>query len=370
MGISRPSLPRLGLRGAREAGTGGGAAPGARGTEQEKAAGGPSGIVLQIQRMSTEDGPGLRSTAFLKGCPLSCAWCHNPESIKPGPEVQWIGLRCIAGSTTDGCGACLRACRVGAISRGPDGAIAIDRGLCRGCGACADACPAGAMERLGERMDAAELADELLKDAAYFRRSDRGGITLSGGEASAQPDFAREVFRRCREAGLHTALDTCGFASWENLDRLYDEVDLVLFDLKEADTERHRGFTGQGNELIFRNLELTARRMRDSATPAALWLRSPVIPGATAREENYRELGKMVAAIAPPRLERWELCAFNNLCADKYRRLGKDWAYARSPLMPASEMESLAAAARLGSGGIVEVTWTGSARIEPERKQP
>lgn len=370
MGISRPPFPRPGPPGARGIASRKVAASEVRGAERDVAPREPVGSVLQIQRMSTEDGPGLRSTAFLKGCPLSCAWCHNPESIKPGPEVQWIGLRCIAGSTADGCGACLRACRNGALSRGPDGAIAVDRERCKGCGACAEACPAGAMERIGQRMGAAELAAELLKDAAYFRRSDRGGVTLSGGEASAQPEFAGEVLRRCRAAGLHTALDTCGFAAWETLDRIYDEVDLVLFDLKEADAGRHRDYTGQDNALIFRNLELTARRMRNSSEPAALWLRSPVIPGATAREENYFELGKLVASIAPPRLERWELCAFNNLCADKYRRLGKDWPYARSPLMTASEMEGLAAAARRGSGGIVEVSWTGSTRIEPERKQP
>jgi pyruvate formate lyase activating enzyme len=224
------------------------------------------------------------------------------------------------------------------------------------------------MELLGESMSAQELAGELLKDRDYFRRSDRGGVTLSGGEASVQGAFAGEVLRICSEAGVHTALDTCGVAPWESLARLYPAVDLVLYDLKEADSPRHRSFTGLGNELVFANLAKTAALMREAPSPAALWIRTPIIPGATDREDNLLKLGKLIAAIAPPRLERWELCAFNNLCADKYRRLGKEWDYARSPLMARADMDALVEAARRGSCGGVEVTWTGSTRAEPERK--
>ena len=351
------------------------------------AAAAAEGLVLQIQRMSTEDGPGLRSTAFLKGCPLSCAWCHNPESIAARPELQWIGSRCIAASAAtaataaEGCGACMRACPSSALSRDEKGRIVIDRGACTlGSGAagaacadgalCAEACPGGAMEILGTRYTAEALARELLKDRAYFARSERGGITLSGGEASAQPSFALEVLRLCRAAGVHTALDTCGVASWESLEKLYAEVDLVLYDLKEADPERHRSYTGLDNGLVFRNFEKTAELMRRSPMPGALWIRTPIIPGATDREENLYELGRLLAELAPPRLERWELCAFNNLCADKYRRLDREWAYAASPLMRASAMEALVEAARRGSRGRVEVSWTGSTLIEEERTVP
>lgn len=334
------------------------------------------GTVLQIQRMSTEDGPGLRSTAFLKGCPLACAWCHNPESLDPRPQVQWVGLRCIAASTKDGCGACVAACPRGALSRTADGALRIDRKACSegqaqgACGLCAEACPGGAVEVLGERMTAAALAKELLKDRAWFGKSDRGGVTLSGGEASAQAAFALETLRLCGQEGVHTALDTCGVASWEALERIYAEVDLVLYDLKEAEPERHRAFTGLDNGLVFSNLEKTLAHMAGTGRPGAMWIRSPVIPGATDREENFFRLGERIAGLASPRIERWELCAFNNLCADKYRRLGMEWAYAKAPLMAASDMDRLAAAARLGSRGLVEVSWTGSTRMEPERMRP
>ena len=323
------------------------------------------GVVAQIQRMSTEDGPGLRSTAFLKGCPLACAWCHNPECIEPRPRIQWEGSRCIQGATADGCLACLRACARGALTRGRDGAVVVDQALCQGCAACAEACPGGALERVGQRYAAADLARELLKDRAYFGRSDRGGVTLSGGEASLQGAFALETLRLCRAQGVHTALDTCGVASWAVLKALYQETDLVLYDLKEADPARHKAFTGLDNAIVFGNLERTVALMKEAPMPGALWLRTPIIPGATDREENLFALGQRVAALAPARLERWELCAFNPLCAGKYLKEGRAWAFAGASLMTAGAMAGLAEAARRGAQGRVAVTWTGAVRLEP-----
>lgn len=337
----------------------------------------PIGLVLQVQRMSTEDGPGLRSTAFLKGCPLSCAWCHNPEGIRPYAEIQWQGTRCIAGVARDGCGACVAACPAGALARTASGALAIDRTACLGarssragagrgpCGlACTKACPGGALERLGEEMRSSELVRELLKDRSYFDRSDRGGVTLSGGEASSQSAFARKVLRAAKEAGVHTALDTCGFAAWESLAELYPYVDLVLWDLKELDGERHVEYTGACVDPIVENLRRTAALMAEGAGPGAIWIRSPIIPGATDRDEGVEAIGRLLARMEIPRLERWELCAFNNLCADKYARLGIEWKYTGAPLMRSEDMARLLVAAERGLGREGIVTWTGSTRIE------
>jgi pyruvate formate lyase activating enzyme len=226
------------------------------------------------------------------------------------------------------------------------------------------------MELLGTRYTASSLAAELLKDRAFFRRSDRGGVTLSGGEASAQGPFARETLRLLSEAGVHTALDTCGLASWEVLASLYPHVDLLLWDLKEIDPVLHERYTGLDNRLILANLEKTADWMRCHEKPRSLWIRTPIIPCATDREENLLGLGRAIARIAPPRLERWELCAFNNLCADKYLRLGKAWPYAARPLMAESDMERLTAAAQRGLGGHpLQATWTGSTRLETAREE-
>ncbi len=341
-----------------------------------------SGLVLRIQRMSTEDGPGLRTTAFLKGCPLSCAWCHNPESISARPEPLWTASRCM------GCGSCLAACDRRALSVKDSGGLLIDRLACGACQAeghpcpAAEACPTEALELLGRRLSAEALALELLKDAAYFLNSDRGGVTLSGGEASAQPSFVLETLEALRRAGIHTALDTCGYAPWASLASLYPEVDLVLWDLKELDSSFHASFTGQGNELVIDNFRRTAEAMERSGRPGAMWIRTPIIPGATDREENLYGLGRLIGAVAPPRLERWELCAFNNLCADKHSALGRDWAYSGRPLCEPEVMARLAEAARSGlEAGSAErvpgreavsldcVSCTGATRLAAERME-
>jgi pyruvate formate lyase activating enzyme len=321
--------------------------------------------VLQVQRMSTEDGPGLRTTAFLKGCPLACEWCHNPESISPRRELQWIAPRCVS------CGACVSACAAAALARGAGGAVEIDRGRCAlgsaaggaACPApCSEACPSGAMEALGSTWAASELARELRKDSAWFASSVGGGVTLSGGEASAQRAFSASVLRSLKETGLCTALDTCGYAPWELLAELYRDVDLVLYDLKEIDDARHRAFTGVGNALILDNLRRTAELAAGECPRLAIWVRTPIVPGATDSEENLRGLGAFLRELGAGLFERWELCAFNNLCADKYRALGIEWKHARTPLVERARMEALAAAAAEALGEVGKVSWTGTTR--------
>lgn len=306
----------------------------------------PTARILHLQRLSTEDGPGIRTTVFFKGCPLACAWCHNPESISAAPQVQWLEQRCI------GCGTCLAACPRGCLSRDASGSIVIDRTCCAGCGACATACPANALELLGRVVTVEELLTEVLKDRAYYETSG-GGVTLSGGEPTLQARFVLAFLQRLRAAGVHTALDTCGLMSPQTLEALLPIVDLVLYDLKELDGERHRAFTGQSNDRILENARLVRRFIVERAPHVRLWIRTPLIPGATATRENLLGLGAFIAAHLDGVVERWELCAFNNLCRDKYRRLGLSWPFAETPLLTAEE---LAAA----------VTWARESGVAPE----
>ncbi len=297
--------------------------------------------ILHLQRLSTEDGPGIRTTVFFKGCPLACAWCHNPESISPNPQVHWIENRCID------CETCVQTCPNGCLSMQAEG-IVIDRQRCEACGQCVEACPGNALEMLGRRVDIDELYGELIKDKAYYEKSG-GGVTASGGEPTLQADFVAGLFARLKGAGIHTALDTCGFCSPKSLEKLLPVTDLVLYDLKEIDPARHAAFTGQPNQRILENLLTLRKVLLDRFPQTKLWIRTPLIPGATAAAENLLGLGAFIAQNLDGTLLRWELCAFNNLCKDKYQRLGKNWPYARVPLLSKAELSDLEQIAR-GSG--------------------
>jgi len=227
--------------------------------------------ILEIQRMSTEDGPGIRTTIFFKGCSLKCGWCHNPESIAARPQIHWIANQCI------GCRICLAVCPQKALSFSGDG-NRIDRDLCTGCGLCAAECPATALELLGRHWALDDLVAEVVKDRAYFEKSG-GGITLGGGEPCLQLQFSRELLFKLKESGIHTALDTCGMCSRDALEKLLPLSDLVLFDLKEIDPHKHRAFTGSTNDKILANLLFVRDRMNADGRPGELWIRTPIIPG-------------------------------------------------------------------------------------------
>lgn len=312
-----------------------------------------TGRILHLQRLSTEDGPGIRTTVFFKGCPLHCSWCHNPESNTPYVQIQWLENHCIL------CDACLEACTEGTLTRSEQG-IAIDREECIACGECVIVCPSGALEQLGQEMELEALVTELVKDRAYFDAA--GGVTLSGGEPLMQPAFAASLLQRLKTAGLQTALDTCGLANRAALESALPWTDMVLYDVKLFDPDAHRQYTGQDNKVILDNLRWLGDYIRKNGTPR-LWIRTPLIPGATDLAENVRAIGGFLAAELGDLVERWELCAFNNLCRDKYRRLDLQWPFEDAPLLTRAEMDALQEIARGCGLPADRVAVTGAARL-------
>ena len=319
-----------------------------------------NGLVLEIQRMSTEDGPGLRTTVFFKGCSLSCSWCHNPESISPHPQVHWIDSRCIA------CETCLDSCPMGALSPAPEG-ISIDRSICDGCGACVDACPSTALERLGRQWSMADLVHEVLKDRVYFEKSG-GGVTVSGGEPTLQSGFVSEFLKQIRGQGVHTALDTCGLCGRKALDKLLPHTTLVLFDIKEIDPNKHRAFTGSDNRIVLENLIHVSRYIKAHLYPEGLWIRTPLVPDTTATIQNISGIGNWIAGHLEGQVKRWELCSFNTLCRDKYTRLGLTWQFRDKSLLSEDHINSLLTAAKTSGIDPDLVYWTGSARLDGRRE--
>ncbi|MHB1004772.1 MAG: glycyl-radical enzyme activating protein [Chloroflexota bacterium] len=271
-----------------------------------------TGTVFNIQRYSIHDGPGIRTLVFLKGCPLQCAWCCNPESQRQQPEVQFLVAKC------GRCGACVGACPLGAVN--PDLALSagwkIDRVLCDACGRCAAACPNGALVMSGQTMSAAAVVEMVKRDARFYRRS-HGGVTLSGGEPLLQSTFAAAILRGCYAAGIHTALETCGASAWEDLAAVLPVTDLVLFDLKVADPARHKVYTGAGNATILANL----RRL--AASHVSLIVRIPLIPGYNDDAANLHSLAGLAREVGALEVN---LMPFHQLGKEKYRRLDRPYA--------------------------------------------
>jgi pyruvate formate lyase activating enzyme len=266
-----------------------------------------TGLVFDIQRYAVHDGPGIRTLVFLKGCPLRCPWCCNPESQKFRPQLKRSALRCRA------CGSCADAC--------PDGrnpaAEPFGGEACETCTAwnCAAACPQVALARVGAEWTSAGVVAEVAKDRAFYENSG-GGVTLSGGEPLAQPEFALEILMGCKEEGIRTALETCGFATPEVVGEVETLVDLFLFDLKLADPGRHLELLGAPLAPIVQNLRFLASRR-----PSDIVVRVPVVPGYTDGEENLRGLAELVVTLG---LRRVELEPYHSLGEEKYRELGRE----------------------------------------------
>ncbi len=268
-----------------------------------------SGILINIQGYCIHDGPGIRTSVFLKGCPLRCLWCQNPESHSFNPELLFAEGKCT------GCGECVGVCPEKAI-RVQGKTSQTDRRLCKGAGLCVDACPNQARAKIGRRATADEVFREISADALFYQESG-GGVTLSGGEPLAQPEFAASILKKCRRAGFHTALDTCGHASWTTAREVLRHADLVLFDFKHMNPEMHKKHTGASNELILQNAEKIHHEMS-----IPMWARVTLVPGFNDSAENIEALARFIAdrlSIAIP----VHLLPCHNYGEAKWERLGR-----------------------------------------------
>ncbi len=263
-------------------------------------------ILFNIQRFSTHDGPGIRTTVFFKGCPLKCRWCHNPESQLFIPEIMLNAERCTL------CGRCAMVCPAEAVSVS-DGKIKTDRLKCTGCRTCTEECLNCARELAGEEYSADKIMDVICRDKTFYSESG-GGATFSGGECLAQIEPLTELLKRCRRMGIHTAVDTCGFCEWKDMEATVPYTNLYLYDIKCLDTEKHRQLTGESNEKILQNL----RRLK--AAGAEIWLRMPLIEGLNADDGDILPAVELAKEIHPSRVS---LLPYHSAGSFKYARLGR-----------------------------------------------
>jgi pyruvate formate lyase activating enzyme len=284
-----------------------------------------SRTIFDIKKYSINDGPGIRTTVFFSGCPLSCLWCHNPESQSLTPELLYRQNRCLM------CGACVEVCPEGAISLESNrfasrrltvksqetfDSIITDREKCVSCQTCVSTCYSGARQFSGREMTVSQVMDQVKREIPFYDESG-GGVTFSGGEPLMQPSFLAELLTACRKEEIHTIVDTSGFSNWNVFEQIRGNVDLFLYDLKHMDSARHREVTGVPNEIILENLRKLAERGHK------ILLRIPLIPGINDDEENLHASGEFLASL--PKLEGVELMGYHNIAQAKYEALSREY---------------------------------------------
>lgn len=286
-----------------------------------------AGVISNIQKYSLQDGPGIRTTVFLKGCPLDCWWCHNPEGRSSRPEVLVVESRCAR------CGECVKHCPEA------DDDFAAETNLlppshCSLCGACLQACPTGARQMIGRRMSVEEVLEEIARDRIFYEESG-GGVTFSGGEPLMQAEFVEALLKECRRMGIHTALDTCGFAPPDTALKIARLADLVLYDVKLVDEEAHEKYTGVSNRLILDNLRAL------SARPIHLWIRIPIIPGINDQPEQLEAMIKLIRSLG--KVQQINLLPYHQTGIAKFSRLGLNYRLPHVATPSEEYMEAVAA---------------------------
>jgi pyruvate formate lyase activating enzyme len=281
-----------------------------------------TGIVSKIQRLAIHDGPGIRTIVFLKGCPLECLWCSSPETQSSHPDLLYYPERCLS------CGCCVEVCPEKVILISPQGEKTLDRSRCTFCRNCVDVCHAGALQMIGEEKTVSQVLSEVERDRIFYEHSG-GGVTISGGEPLHQVEFARALLKACREAALHTAMETSGFQSWELFKTTLPFLDLLLYDLKQMDPVRHKKFTGVSNELILSNLE---KALADGVLTI---IRFPVVPGFNDDVKNVRAMCDFLHRIRP--VVQVDLLPYHRFGEAMYDRLGRT--YKLSDVGPKQEEE-------------------------------
>lgn len=267
------------------------------------------GLIFNIQKFSVNDGPGIRTTIFLKGCPLRCLWCFNPEGIRIYPEIMWENEKCKR------CFSCIEICPKNAILCKKN-LISIKEEKCNKCHKCEEVCIYQAIRVTGKYMTVKEVLDEVRRDKLFYKKSG-GGVTLSGGEVTMQPEFSLEILKQSKKEGFHTAIETCGYVKWDIFKRLLPYIDLIMYDLKQKDKLKHIEYTGKSNNLIFENLKKIDR----AGIP--IWIRIPIIPGYTDQKENIFGIAYFIKSLYS--VQRVDLLPYHSLGIPKYKNLRKKY---------------------------------------------